>query len=163
MTIGASGYVNFTELLRPGIGNDVAASERTTTRHSFVGRKGDLTVELHYGDFGTGHGRQAALYIFQGRKEKDGVFIPLSAMWMYAERDALHVMVPHLAKQLWGFVTQQEQIRLLDAILDYLGDLRKSPPDPQLFEDKSLDRFLEGCEEEGLHFFVDVNNKRVVG
>ena len=150
-------------LMQPGVGNfNGLQADNTTTRHSHVGVKGDLTVELHYGDFGTGHGRQAALYIWRAKQDQ-GVFIPLSSLWMFAEKDALHVMIPPLAKQLYGFVTQMDQTRVLDAVLDYLGDLRKSPPDPDLFKDRSLNAFMESCADEGLDFFVDVNQKRVVG
>jgi hypothetical protein len=161
---GASGHVNFAALLQPGVGNDRPAAERTTIRHSHVGKKGDLTVELHYGDFDTGHGRQAALYIWRNRgDEKAGVFVPLSSLWMFVQKEALHQMVPPLAEQLYSFVTHFDQIRVLDAIMDYLGDLQKSPPDPQLFKDKSLEAFQESCAQEGLEFFVDVAGKRVVG
>ncbi|MGO4700280.1 hypothetical protein [Dyella sp. 2RAB6] len=137
-------------------------AERITTRHSFVGKKGDLLVELHFGDFNTGHGRQAALKIFSRRLQDNAVYIPLSELWKFTEADALHVLVPILAKQIYGFVTKDDQYRVLDAIVDYLGDLRKSPPDPSL-SDRSLDRFLESCADEGVDFFVDVNGKRVVG
>jgi hypothetical protein len=139
-----------------------AAGQNATTRHSHVGKKGDLTVELHYGDFKTGHKRQAALYLFRHGHEKEGLFIPLSDMWMYAEKDALHVMIPPMAKHLYGFVTQMDQTRVLDAVLDFLDDLRKSPPDPELFKDRSLDAFLQSCEDEGLEFFATVNGQRVV-
>lgn len=159
---GASGHVNFAALLQAGAGNN-AGGERTTIRHSSIGTKGDLTVELHYGDFDTGHGRQAALYIFRTHAgDTKGVYVPLSTMWMYLERASLHVMIPPLAKQLYGFVTQMDQVRVLDAVVDYLDDLRKSPPDPGLFKDKSLDAFRQSCEDEGLEFFVDVNGKRVL-
>lgn len=158
---GASGHVNFTELMRAGA-DQTHGTENTTIRHGYVGSKGDLTVELHYGDFGTGHGRQAALYLFRKAAPADGVFVPLSDLWKYTERAALHVMVPPLARQLYGFVTQMDQIRVLDAVVDYLDDLRKSPPDPNLWKDKSLDAFRESCAEEGLDFFVDVNGKRVL-
>lgn len=153
--------VDFSKLLQAGVGNSRPAEERTTIRHSHVGKKGDLTIELHYGDFDTGHGRQAALYIFRAPKPTEGVFVPLSSLWMYVEREALHVMVPPLAKQLYGFVTQMDQVRVLDAVVDYLGDLQKSPPDPDLFKDKSLDAFRESCASEGLDFFVEVNGKKV--
>ncbi len=139
-------------------GQDV---ERVTTRHSHVGQKGDITVELHYGDFGTGHGRQAALKLFVRGKEHLGTYVPLSDLWKFTEAEALHALVPVLARQIYGFVTKQDQLRTLDAILDYLDDLRKSPPDQ--IKDRTLDQFLESCAEEGLDFFVDVNNKRVVG
>lgn len=149
---------NFTELLKPGIGNDEA--DNPTIKHSYIGSKGDLRVELHYGDFHTGHGRQAALYIHHFAKPADGVFVPLSAMWMYAERDTLHEMIPTLGRQLYGFDTRQDQFRILDAILDYLDDLRKAPPEPRFMTDRSLNAFLESCADEGLGFFVERNGKR---
>ena len=137
-------------------------AERITTRHSFVGRKGDLLVELHHGDFGTGHGRQAALKVFSKRLPEKAVYVPLSDLWKFTEAAALHVLVPAMARQIYGFVTKDDQHRVLDAIVDYLEDLRKSPPDPSL-RDRSLNRFLESCADEGVDFFVDVNGKRVVG
>lgn len=158
---GESGHVDFSKLQQAGVGNGAPVEERTTIRHSYVGKKGDLSVELHYGDFDTGHGRQAALYIYQDKRQADGVFVPLSSMWMYAEKNALHKMIPPLAAKLYGFVTQMDQVRVLDAVLDYLGDLQKSPPDPDLFKDKSLDAFRESCAAEGLDFFTEVNGKRV--
>lgn len=157
---GDSGHVNFAALLRAGIGNEKDAGERKTIKHGWVGKKGDLTIELHYGDFDTGHGRQAALYLFRADESK-GVFVPLSTLWMYTEREALHVMIPPLAAQLYGFVTQQDQVRVLDAVLEYFEDLQKSPPDPLLFKDRSLDAFRESCAQEGLEVFVDVNGKRL--
>ncbi|MEO7198593.1 MAG: hypothetical protein ABIY56_00065 [Dokdonella sp.] len=157
---GNSGHVNFAALLQPGVGN--GAHERTTVMHKHLGVKGDLTVQLHYGDFDTGHGRQAALYIFRAHADK-GVYVPLSAMWQYLERAALHILIPVLAEQLYTVVTKFDQIRVMDAVMDYLDDLRKSPPDPLQFKDKSLDKFLEGCEDEGLNFFVDVRGKRIIG
>lgn len=161
-TGGQSGHVNFSALLKAGIGNELPATERITTRHSFVGKKGDLTVELHYGDFDDGHRSQAALYIFRN-DPKGGVFVPLSVMWMYLERDSFHKMIPPLARTLYGFVTKFDMVRIMDALLDYIDDLRKSPPDPNIFKDRSLEAFQESCAAEGLEFFMDVGGKRVVG
>lgn len=138
-------------------------AERVTSRHSFVGSKGDLLIELHYGDFGTGHGRQAALKVFSRHRPDAATYVPLSELWKFTEAAALHVLVPVMAKQIYGFVTKDDQFRVLDAIVEYLDDLRKSPPDPELFRDRSLDSFLERCADEGVEFFVDVNGKRVVG
>jgi hypothetical protein len=157
---GTSGHVNFAALLQPGVGNGAGA--RTTIKHSHLGKKGDLTIELHYGDFDTGHGREAALYIFRAAYDR-GVYVPLSAMWQYLEREAMHKLVPPLAAQLYTFVTKFDQFRVLDAIMDFLDDLRKSPPDPELFKDKSLDAFLKSCEDEDLEFFAERGGKRVIG
>lgn len=151
---------DLTHALQPGAGND--ERNNPTIRHSYIGRKGNLRVELHYGDFHTGHGRQAALYIHVDGKPKDGVFVPLSTMWMYAEREALHLMIPPLARQLYGFVTHDDQVRVLDAVLDYLDDLRKSPPEPGFLQDHSLEQFVKGCEDEGLTFFAEKNGQRII-
>lgn len=152
--------IDLAAALKPGIGNGEA--DNPTVRHSHVGSKGDLRVELHYGDFHTGHGRQAALYLFRFDKPTEGVFVPLSSMWMYAEKESLHLMVPPLARQLYGFVTQMDQVRVLDAVLDYLDDLRKSPPEPGFLRDRSLEAFIKSCEDEGLEFFAEKNGKRIV-
>jgi hypothetical protein len=157
---GASGHVNFSALLQPGIGN--AEDDNPTIRWRDIGKKGDLRVELHYGDFKTGHGRQAALCIYKFDKPDNQVFIPLSTMWMYAEKDALHIMIPTPAKQLYGFVTKQDQYRVLDAVMDYLGDLRKSPPEPEFMKCQSLNAFLQSCDDEGLEFFAEKNGKRII-
>lgn len=142
--------------LTPGVGMQ---AESITTRHSHVGRKGDLTVELHYGDFQTGHGRQAALYIWKIGRQADGVYIPLSQMWMFNEPAAMAQMIPPLAEKVYGFVTKADAFRLLDAIVDYLDDLRKSPPDPNLFRDRSLNAFLQSFADEGLDFEVKVGGR----
>lgn len=142
--------------LTPGVGMQ---AESITTRHSHVGKKGDLTIELHYGDFQTGHGRQAALYIWAQGRQTNGVYVPLSQMWQFAERESLQLMIPPMAEKVYGFVTRNDLFRLLDAILDYLDDLRKSPPDPNLFKDRSLNAFLQSFADEGLDFEVKVGGR----
>lgn len=161
-TGGESGHVNFSALVNPGVGNQREQAPGTTIRHSFVGKKGDLTVELHYGDFGTGHGRQAALYLY-ARDESQGVYVPLSSLWMYTIKDRLYDMVKPLAARLYAFTTRMDETRVLDAVLEYFEDLQKSPPDPDLFRDRSLAAFQESCAKEGLEFFVDIGGKRMVG
>jgi hypothetical protein len=153
-----------TGLLTPGA---IDGKGARTERHSLLGRKGDLTVELHYGDFDTGHGRQAALYIWRRGHEDRGVYVPLSLMWQmgYTVKEQAHAMmniVPSLAEHLYGFVTRDDATRVMDAIIDYLDDLQKSPPDPALFRDRSLDAFLESCEREGLEFSAKINGKTVI-
>jgi hypothetical protein len=135
--------------------------EVTTERHSHVGRKGDLVIELHTGDFGQPHGRCPALFIYHLQPER-GCYVLLPEMWKFAEKDALHTLIPPIAERLYGFVTRDDLVRILDAILDYLDDLRKAPPAPK-FKHKSLDEFMESCAAEGLDFFVDVNGSRKVG
>lgn len=136
--------------------------DTATTRHSHVGRKGDLVIELHYGNFNTGRRREAAFFIHQLNRPNNGVFVPIGDMWAYAQNDALHKIIPPLAEQVFAFVTKDDCYRLLDAILDYMQDLQKSRPDPNLFKDRSLDAFLESCAQEGLEFFTQIGGKKVV-
>lgn len=130
-------------------------------RHSFVGRKGDLRVELHYADLNDGNGRQACLYLFKFTAPKDGVLVPFAGMWQFAEKNALHTVVVPIARKLYGFDTQMDQIRVLDAMLDYLEDLKNHKPEPGL--DKSLDQFLEECDAEDTPFFLEVGGVRLIG
>lgn len=130
-------------------------------RHHYVGKKGDLRVELHYADLNTGHGRQACLYVFHVLRAKDGVLIPFSDMWRYAERNALDRVVRPVAQKLYPFTTRDDEFRVLDAVLDYLQDLKDHKPEPG--EDKSLDDFLAECDEADAPFFLEINGERVIG
>lgn len=134
---------------------------RDTVLHSHVGRKGDLVVELHYGKFG-GNQSEAALFIYRANHHARGVFVPMHSLWAFAERDALHTLIPPLADRVFTFVTRMDCYRLLDAILDFLEDLKNAPPNPALFKDRSLDAFLESCDREGLSFFVERGGERKV-
>lgn len=139
-----------------------------TQRHSHLGVKGDLTVELHYGDFDDSRGRQAALYLWRRGRESQGIFVPLATMWMYGhttldQAKAFEQLIPSLADHLYhGVVTKSDMVRVMDSILDYLGELRRSPPPPYMRKDRSLEEFLAGCEEEGLEFQIKVDGKRVL-
>jgi hypothetical protein len=141
-------------LLTPGIGSERGIETQVSR---LVGRKGDLRVELHYGDFGTGHGRQPALALI--RPKRPPAFIPLSMLWQYVQKNAMQKLVPPLAENLYGFVTKQDCYRISDAIFDYLEDLQKAPPAPEL-GNQTLDAYLESCVQEGLDFFVEFGGKR---
>lgn len=133
-----------------------------TERHTHVGRKGDLVVELHYGQFRAGKKHEAAMYLYQVNHPERGVYVPMTSLWAFAERDALHTLIPPLAEQVFVISTKHDCFRLLDAIMDYLEDLKNAPPDPAQFKDRSLDAFLESCAREGLEFFVQRGDERRV-
>jgi hypothetical protein len=157
--------VDFRALLALGRG---AMAEATTRRHSLLGKRGDLSVELHYGDFQTGAGNEAALYISRrtASGEEVGIYIPLSCLWMYVEgrggsfNDSFHTMIPPLCERLYGMVTRSGCMNTMDAIIDYLDDLRKSPPDVEFMRDRSLKSFLAECDKEEVEFFVEIDGKR---
>jgi hypothetical protein len=157
--------VDFRALLNPLRGTQADA---TTKRHSLLGKRGDLTVELHYGDFGTGAGHEAALYVSRKTAAGDvnGVYVPLSCLWMYVEgrsgnfNDSFERMIPPLCDRLYGVITRSGLMNTMDAIIDYLDDLRKSPPDAEFMRDRSLKSFIARCDKEELEFFVETNGKR---
>lgn len=156
--------VYYRGLLDPMRGNK---SENRSRKHTLLGRRGDLTVELHYGDFGTGAGHEAALYLWRNRGgSNEGVYIPLSSMWMYVEgrsgnfNDSFDRMIPPLCERLYGIITRSGLMNVMDAIIDYLDDLRKSPPDSEFMRDRSLKSFLSECDKEELQLFVEVGGKR---
>lgn len=139
----------------------VTGGGEATVKHDHVGRKGDLVVELHYGKFGQ-KSREAALFLYQVNHVDRGVYVPMHALWAFAERDALHTLIPPLADRVFPFVTRMDCFRLLDAVLDFIEDLKNAKPDPALFKDRSLDAFLESCAQEGLEFFVQRGDERKV-
>lgn len=157
--------VDFRALLDPSRGN---RAEPTTRRHSLLGQRGDLHVELHYGDFGTGVGHEAALYIWRKTASGDtnGVYVPLSCLWMYVEgkggnfNDSFDVMIPPLCEQLYGMITRSGLMTTMDAVIDYLDDLRKSKPDAEFLRDRNLKSFLAECDKEEMEFFVEIGGKR---
>jgi hypothetical protein len=122
-------------------------------RHSYIGKKGDLRVELHFVDLNDGEGRQAALYIYKFNAHANGIYVGFAGLWRYAQRDALHRLIKPLSKQIYGFESKDSEFRVLDTVMDYLEDLKNHKPEPD--QDKTLDEFLEDCEMEGLEFFVE--------
>ncbi|MGH8117414.1 MAG: hypothetical protein ACREPJ_08940 [Rhodanobacteraceae bacterium] len=156
---------HYRQLLVPGKG---AIGITESVRHSHLGRKGDLIVELHYGDFGTGHGREAALCLYRHRLGSAGpkVYVPLSCLWMYVEgragqfNDSFAVMIPALCARVYGTATKAECYNMMDAIVEYLDALRKAPPDVAIFRDNTLKSFLAGLNDNDLEFWVEVGGKR---
>jgi hypothetical protein len=122
------------------------------TRHSYIGKKGDLRCELWYADVKDGMGRQACLYVYKFNAPKDGLLLPFGGMWQFAQKGAIDGIVRRVAKHLFPFVTRQDEFRTLDLILDYLEDLKNHKPEPG--QDKGLDEFLQECDDEGLEFFL---------
>lgn len=145
---------------------DDAPRDIKTERHSHVGRKGDLVVELHFGNFVDEHAREAALFIY-ARDPKRGIFVPLRNMHQWATMADAVIPPPvlhQLAEQIYGFVTQMDCFRLLDAVMEFMQDLKDSPLPPRN-QSKSLDYFLEDVERatEGGSFFVERGGQAIAG
>lgn len=148
-------------------------SPAESRRHHYVGRKGDLRVELHYAEPHRGTcGREACLYVFRAREPRAGALIPFCQMWQFDPRAAsaragtidaerLALAVKKVVRHLYGIETQSHEHRVLDVLCDYMEDLKNHAPEPGL--DRTLDQFLTDCDDEGLEFFVEVNGKRIIG
>ena len=137
----------------------IETTQMGTRRHSYVGSKGDLRVELHFASVG-GRERQACLYVFKFNDPKNGVLIPFDSMWQYAQRGAIDKVIKPLAAKLYGFVTRQDEFRVLDAVMDYLDDLKNHKPEPD--QDPTLDEFLQDCEETVGEFYLEIGGERVI-
>lgn len=147
-------------------------SPAASRRHHYVGRKGDLRVELHYAEPHPGLcGREACLYVFKVNAPKMGALIPFCQMWQFDPRavsarkgsvdaDRLAVAVKKVVRHLYGIETQSDEHRVLDVLCDYLEDLKDHPPETG--QDRTLDEFLTDCDNDGLEFFVEVNGKRII-
>jgi hypothetical protein len=123
-------------------------------RHTFVGVKGDLRVELHWKDVGGDHGVQACLYVHKANDYNRGVLLPFSDMWRLIEADHMPGIALKCAEVLYyGSPTQSDLFRIQDVIFEYLQDLKDHKPAPDI--DKTLDQFLEECEREDLDFFIE--------
>lgn len=143
-----------------------ASAQPPESYERFVGRKGDLTVELHYLDFmdGRGLGVQAALLIRNDRSTRAPVYVPLADAWRYAEKRAIHKVAPQLCEQLYGMLTKDGCFRVIDLMMDFMDDLIKSPAPPKrLREDKSLASFLKRCDEEEVTFEAFIGDTKVFG
>lgn len=142
-------------------------------RHSYVGRKGDLRVELHYADPHKHCGREACLYVYRAVAPTRGVLLPFCQMWQFDTRqfgflsrqakldEARTVQAAvRIANQLYGFATQSDWMRVLDVMCDYMQDLKDHKPETGL--DQTMDEWLAALDAEGLEFFMEVNGTRVV-
>lgn len=144
---------------------DSAPTKTTTDRWEHVGRKGDLVIELHFGNFVDKHTREAALFVYS-RDPKRGVYVPLRMMWAWSEmasaRDMMATDLVTMAEQVYGFVTKMDCMRLLDAVMEFMDDLKDSPLPPR-GKCKSLDYFLEEVDRdlEGGHMFYEVGGERI--
>lgn len=144
---------------------DAPPKDTTTERWATVGRKGDLVVELHFGHFLDQHTREAALLIY-ARDPRRGVFIPLRQMYAWAEIAAARNMMATdlvlMAETIYGFATRDDAMRLLDAVMEFMEDLKNSPLPPTK-KCRSLDYFLEDIDREleGGHMFFEIGGERV--
>ena len=121
----------------------------SSARITDTGRKGDLRV-------GFGFERiqgnpQACMYLYAARSPRQVAMIPLRLMYLFDERDRNPITkepecmpkVRQAAEAIYGAPpTTSEVTRVLDAITDFMTDLKNMPP-PSTYRDPSqLERVL---------------------
>ena len=133
-------------------------AEDFRNRETHVGRKGDLTVSLVYAQVDRNNEREACMKLEHpsGRR----ALIPMTGMWRWNEPQFMAELAGRTAKHLYQFVTAYDCHRVLDAVLDFIEDLKNHPPEPG--QDRTMDQFLEDCDRDGLQFWVEYNGERKV-
>lgn len=135
-----------------------------TTSTTYVGRKGDLVCFLT--DLETGPRKREATLLMTNRRDPQNrhVHVLLGQLWLLldpvlyrldgavdqakteraqrAQQQALLAMT----ERLYGFVTQQDSIRVLDALFDFAEDLKNAKP-PRGF---SLGQWLQALAEDDM-------------
>lgn len=98
------------------------------TRTTYVGRKGDLTAWLTDIDL-PARKRQPALLLANAANPKERhVHVLLNELWVVLEHHHNREIILQMAERLYGFVTQQNVFRILDALFDFAEDLKNAKP-----------------------------------
>jgi hypothetical protein len=122
----------------------------STARISDTGRKGDLRIG--FGFERINNVPQACMYLYAVRSPRQVAMVPLRLMYLFDERERDPVTkeprcmpeVRRVAEAIYGAMpTTFEVTRVLDAITEFMTDLKNMPP-PSTFRDPSqLERALE--------------------
>lgn len=131
------------------------AHKRTT----YVGRKGDLTCWLTDMEIGARKREPCLLLANKTSPLERHVYVPLNHLWLLVDPDipddtaqTLHNRtmqqraVLDMTERLYGFVTQQDTFRVLDALFDFAEDLKNAKP-PQGY---TLGQWLQALAEDDM-------------
>lgn len=118
--------------------------------YKYLGKKGDLLValiEVHL----QGESRpQPAMLISNHRNPTtQHVVVPLHQLWRYFEPDNMLQVAPPMAERLFGFVTRDDCIRVLDAIYEFGNDLICAPAAERRI---SFADWKAALEQDDVHF-----------
>lgn len=93
-----------------------------------LGKKGDLVVALIEVHLAGDKRPQPAMLIANHRNPtQQHVVVPLHSLWRYFEPDNLVSIAPQMAERLFGVVTKDDCVRVLDCIYDFGNDLITAP------------------------------------
>ncbi len=122
----------------------------SSARITDTGRKGDLRIafgfERHDGQ------PQPCMYLHSVRSPRQVAVVPLRLMYLLDERDRHPITkeplclprVEELAAAVYGGVpTKVEIYRVLDAVTDFMTDLKNMPPPSTLRDPDQLERVFE--------------------
>lgn len=120
----------------------------SSARITDSGRKGDLRIafgfERHDGE------PQACMYIYAARSPRQVASIPISLMYLFDTRridpTRENAAMPHARKVAdivyGGVPSKMEVYRVLDAITDWITDLKNMPPPSTWRNPETLERAL---------------------
>ena len=122
----------------------------SSARITDSGRKGDLRIGFGYERQNHG-GPEPVMYVYAARAPNLVVSVPLSLMYLFDTRDRLPsgqlAAMEHaqrVANAVYGRIaSQMETHRVLDAITDWITDLKNMPPPSTLRNPEMLERVLQ--------------------
>lgn len=99
-----------------------------TKNYRFIGRKGDLVAFLTQSKIEAGGKEVPVMILANARQPRERqIMFPLAQLWKVMEPRALAEVAIPLAKHLYGFVTRDDPVRVLDALLEFGEDLKNAP------------------------------------
>lgn len=121
-----------------------------------LGRKGDLDVYMTNIEFPGGEGAEPALYIRNPHRKDPTTggcpvyMVILQDLWHYRPEDRdrgrnheygeLNGRLSNGCEALYGLVTNAGKFRILDAILEFVDDLKNLRPPPDMTREQYLNR-----------------------
>jgi hypothetical protein len=109
----------------------------STTKTTFTGKKGDLRIGFGYRRV-PGLGIEPTMYLWRAEAKNLMVDIPGRFMYLFDERDREQGKEPRcmpkcreIAEMLYGMMTKDGATRVLDAVSEFMTDLKNMPPPNQ--------------------------------
>ena len=125
-----------------------------TKRSSYIGTKGDLTCFLTDVDLPARKKEPAMLLAAKSDPTNRHVHILLSELWILcdpatpADAKRQQFAIRAMCERLYGFVTQQDCYRVLDAVYDFAQDLQQAKP-PRGY---SLQEWMQALADDDMSF-----------